>query len=191
MHPYGIHEDTCTVVYLLQISSTCPVCRRPPLCVWVQRYVPLSPQMTGSHWEWIWVKLWTQAMSGEPGKSTGTKQTARQKLNIMKDYHLSTLLTNCQQICNLFFTSSSRQWNYLEEMDMVLLLCQVLQLSLSPLQLLNLLFQLLQDLCSSTHCCLLLSSDQLSNLRASSLNRLHQLSENPVTVLQCVLCRGL
>ena len=80
---------------------------------------------------------------------------------------------------------------HLEEMDVILCVWKLLQLSISPLQLSNLLLQSLQESFSPTHLSLLLSSDQLFHLRAPSLNGADHLSEDPVTVLHCCLCRAL
>ena len=80
---------------------------------------------------------------------------------------------------------------HLEEMDVILCVWKLLQLSISPLQLSNLLLQSLQESFSPTHLSLLLSSDQLFHLRAPSLNGADHLSKDPLTVLHCCLCRAL
>lgn len=80
---------------------------------------------------------------------------------------------------------------HLEEMDVILCVWKLFQLSISPLQLSNLLLQSLQEVFSPTHLSLLLISDQLFHLRAPSLNGADHLSEDPLTVLHCCLCRAL
>jgi len=80
---------------------------------------------------------------------------------------------------------------YLEEMDVMVCVWKLLQLIVSPPQIINLLLQLLQLSFSSTHCSLFLISDQLCHLRAASLNGADQLSKDPLTVLHCCLCRAL
>ncbi|XP_056091435.1 zinc finger protein 721-like [Rhinichthys klamathensis goyatoka] len=61
----------------------------------------------------------------------------------------------------------------------------LLQLSVSPPQIIDLLLQFLQSSFSSTHCSLFLISDPLCRLRAASLNGADELSEDPLTVLHC------
>ncbi len=68
---------------------------------------------------------------------------------------------------------------------------KLLQLSISPLQIINLLPQSPQESFSLTYKNLLLISDQLCHLRAASLNGADQLSKDPLTVLHCCLCRAL
>ncbi len=69
--------------------------------------------------------------------------------------------------------------------------CKLLQLSLSPPQIHDLLLQLLQSFFSSTHWSSFLSSDQLCHLRAASLNGVNEIREDLLTVLHCCLCRPL
>ena len=76
-------------------------------------------------------------------------------------------------------------------MDVILSVWKLLQLSVSPPQLSNLLLHLLQESFSPTHFSLLLISDQLFHLRAPSLSGADQLSKDPLTVLHCCLCRAL
>ncbi len=87
--------------------------------------------------------------------------------------------------------SCSSDLCYLEEMDVMVCVWKLLQLSVSPPQIFNLLLQSLQLFFSSTHCSLLLISDQPCHLRAASLNGADQISKDPVTVLHCCLCRAL
>ncbi len=68
---------------------------------------------------------------------------------------------------------------------------KLLQLSVSPPQIIDLLLQSLQSSFSSTHCLLFLISDQPYQLRAASLNGADELSKDPLTVLHCCLCRAL
>ncbi len=76
-------------------------------------------------------------------------------------------------------------------MDVMVCVWKLLQLSVSPPQIFNLLLQSLQLFFSSTHCSLFLISDQLCHLRAASLNGADQISKDPLTVLHCCLCRAL
>ncbi len=76
-------------------------------------------------------------------------------------------------------------------MDVMVCVWKLLQLSVSPHQIFNLLLQSLQVFFSSTHCSLFLISDQPCHLRAPSLNGADQISKDPLTVLHCCLCRAL
>ena len=80
---------------------------------------------------------------------------------------------------------------YLQELDVILCVWKLLQLSVSPPQITDLLLQSLQSSFSSTHCSLFLISDQSYQLRAASLNGADELSKDPLTVLHCCLCRAL
>ncbi len=80
---------------------------------------------------------------------------------------------------------------YLEEMDVIVCVWKLLQLSVSPPQIFNLLLQSLQLFFSSTHFSLFLISDHLCHLRAPSLNGADQISKDLLTVLHCCLCRAL
>ncbi len=80
---------------------------------------------------------------------------------------------------------------YLQELDVILCVWKLLQLSVSPPQIIDLLLQSLQSSFSSTHCLLFLISDQPYQLRAAFLNRADELSKDPLTVLHCCLCRAL
>ncbi len=80
---------------------------------------------------------------------------------------------------------------YLQELDVILCVWKLLQLSVSPPQIIDLLLQSLQSSFSSTHCLLFLISDQPYQLRAASLNGADELSKDPLTVLHCCLCRAL
>ncbi len=75
--------------------------------------------------------------------------------------------------------------------DVIVCVWKLLQLSVSPPQIFNLLLQSLQLFFSSTHFSLFLISDQLCHLRAASLNGADQISKDPLTVLHCCLCRAL
>ncbi|CAG6009280.1 unnamed protein product [Menidia menidia] len=66
---------------------------------------------------------------------------------------------------------------------------ELLQLSVFPLQLSDLLLQLLLKLFDSPHCSLLLGSDLLLHIRASVLDETDQLSEHLLTVLHCFVSR--
>ncbi len=77
---------------------------------------------------------------------------------------------------------------YLQELDVILCVWKLLQLSVSPPQIIAL---LLQSPFSSTHCLRFLISDQPYQLRAASLNGADELSKDPLTVLLCCLCRAL
>ncbi len=76
-------------------------------------------------------------------------------------------------------------------MDVMVCVWKLLQLSVSPPQIFNLLLQSLQLFFSSTHFSLFLISDQPCHLRATSLNAADQISKDPLTVLHCCLCRAL
>jgi len=80
---------------------------------------------------------------------------------------------------------------YLQEPYVILCVWKLLQLSLSPPQIIDLLLQSLQSFFSSTHCSLFLISDPLCRLRAASLNGADELSEDPLAVLHCCVCRAL
>ncbi len=80
---------------------------------------------------------------------------------------------------------------YLQELDVILCVWKLLQLSVSPPQIIDLLLQSLQSSFSSTHCSLFLIFDQPYQLRAASPNGVHELSKDPLTVLHCCLCRAL
>ncbi len=80
---------------------------------------------------------------------------------------------------------------YLQELDVILCVWKLLQLSVSPPQIIDLLLQSLQSSFSSTHCLLFLISDQPYQLRAASLNGADELSKDPLIVLHCCLCRAL
>ncbi len=80
---------------------------------------------------------------------------------------------------------------YLQELDVILCVWKLLQLSVSPPQIIDLLLQSLQSSFSSTHCSLFLISDHLCHLRSASLNGANELSKDPLTVLRCCLCRAL
>jgi len=81
---------------------------------------------------------------------------------------------------------------YLQELDVILCVWKLLQLSISPPQIIDLLLQSLQSSFSSTHCLLFLISDQPYQIRAASLNGwVDELSKDPLTVLHCCLCRAL
>ncbi len=80
---------------------------------------------------------------------------------------------------------------YLQELDVILCVWKLLQLSISPPQIIDLLLQSLQLSFSSIHCSLFLISDQPYQLRAASLNGADELSKDPLTVLHCCLCRVL
>ncbi len=80
---------------------------------------------------------------------------------------------------------------YLQELDVILCVWKLLQLSISPPQIIDLLLQSLQSSFSSTHCFLFLISDQPYQLRAASLNGADELSKDPLIVLHCCLCRAL
>ncbi len=79
---------------------------------------------------------------------------------------------------------------YLKEID-VSSVWKLLQLSISPLQIINLLPQLLKESFSLTYKNPFLISDQLCHLRVASLNGADQISKDPLTVLHCCLCRAL
>ncbi len=80
---------------------------------------------------------------------------------------------------------------YLQELDVILCVWKLLQLSVSPPQIIDLLLQSLQSSFSFTHCSLFLIFDQPYQLRAASLNGADELSKDPLTVLHCCLCRAL
>ncbi len=80
---------------------------------------------------------------------------------------------------------------YLQEMDVIMCLWKLLQLSVSPPQIINLLLQSLHEFFSLTHYSLFLISDHLCDLRVASLNGADELRKDPLTVLHCCLCRAL
>lgn len=80
---------------------------------------------------------------------------------------------------------------YQQGIDVVAYVCKLLQLSVSPLQTINLLLQLLNEFFSLALYNLFLISDHLRDLKAVSLNEADELSKDPLSVLHCCLCRVL
>jgi len=75
--------------------------------------------------------------------------------------------------------------SYLQVMYVIVSEGKLVQLSFSPLQIFNLLLQLLQPFFSSTHCILFLISDHLCHLRSAFLDKVDQFSKDLLTVLHC------
>ncbi len=117
---------------------------------------------------------------------------SNQKEKIVKRYYVSEVLFH-SAIMKCFSVSllSQQDLCYLQELDVILCVWKLLQLSVSPPQIIDLLLQSLQSSFSSTHCLLFLISDQPYQLRAASLNGADELSKDPLTVLHCCLCRAL
>ncbi len=129
---------------------------------------------------------WKLFVSSTSFKRRWSDESLTDDYIIRHSWNVSLCVSCHSRICSSpLWSCSSRSMCYLQELDVILCVWKLLQLSVSPPQIIDLLLQSLQSSFISTHCLLFLISDQLYQLRAD------ELSKDPLTVLHCCLCRAL